>query len=111
MKYDSGTPIGLSWAGTIDVQKAYEWDPVEIATGIPENALIGVEAPIWTETLATIRDVEYMAFPRLAAVAEVGWSPAAARRWADFRTRLGAHGPRFTALGINFHRAPAVPWQ
>ena len=111
MKYDSGTPIGLSWAGTIDVQKAYEWDPVEIATGIPENALIGVEAPIWTETLATIRDVEFMAFPRLAAVAEVGWSPAAARRWEDFRTRLGAHGPRLTALGVNFHRAPAVPWQ
>ena len=111
MKYDNSTPIGQNWAANIEVRDAYDWDPATIAKGIPEAALLGVEAPIWTETLATIRDVEFMAFPRLPAIAEIGWSAARARNWEDFRTRLGAHGPRLTALGVNFYRAPSIPWK
>lgn len=111
MKYDAATPIGLSWAGYVDVNTAYDWDPATMAAGVPESALLGVEAPLWSETLATIRDVEFLAFPRLAAIAEVGWSRAETRDWNAFRQRLGAHGPRLTALGVNFHRAPAVPWK
>ncbi len=111
MKYHAGTPIGLNWAAYIDVRDAYEWDPATVATGIPESALLGVEAPIWTETLANIRDVEFMAFPRLPAIAEIGWSRSDGRQWEDFRQRLGGHGPRFRALGLNFYPAPSVPWQ
>jgi hexosaminidase len=111
MKYDDGTPIGLNWAANIEVRNAYEWDPADIDPGIPESALAGVEAPIWSETLANMRDVEYMAFPRLLAIAEIAWTPGSARKWEDFRVRLGAHGPRFTALGINFYRAASVPWR
>lgn len=111
MKYDRTTPIGLTWAGLVDVRDAYEWDPAEMAEGVPESSLLGVEAPLWSETLANIRDVEFLAFPRLAAIAEVGWSEADSRDWDDFKSRLGAHGPRLTALGVNFHRSPTVPWQ
>lgn len=110
MKYDSTTAIGLSWAGYIDVNTAYDWDPAAASDGVPESALLGVEAPLWSETVATIRDVEFLAFPRLMAIAEVGWSRADARDWNAFKARLGAHGPRLTALGVNFHRSPAVPW-
>jgi hexosaminidase len=99
----------LNWAANIDVKDAYDWDPATIVKGIPESSLLGVEAPIWTETLANMRDVEYMAFPRLLAIAEIGWSPAA-RNWEDFRAQLAAHGPRLAALGVNFYRAPSVPW-
>ena len=109
MKYDNSTPIGLNWAANIEVRDAYDWDPATIVKGIPESSLLGVEAPIWTETLASIRDVEYMAFPRLLAIAEIGWSPAA-RNWEDFRAQLAAHGPRLAALGVNFYRSPSVPW-
>lgn len=111
MKYDSTIAVGLSWAGYVDVERAYDWDPVTAATGVPEPAILGVEAPLWTETLATIQDVEYLAFPRLAAIAEVGWSRAEARDWDAFKQRLGAHGARLTALGVNFHRSPTVPWK
>ena len=111
MKYDNGTPIGLNWAANIEVRDAYDWDPADVAPGIPAQALAGVEAPIWSETLATIRDVEFMAFPRLPALAEVAWTREGARRWEDFRMRLAAHGPRFTALGVNFYRSPQVPWR
>jgi hexosaminidase len=111
MKYDATTPIGLSWAGYLDVNTAYDWDPATMAAGVPESALLGVEAPIWSETLATIRDVEFLAFPRLMGIAEVGWSRAETRDWNAFKERLGAHGPRLTALGVNFHRSPTVPWK
>ena len=58
-----------------------------------------------------IRDVEFLAFPRLVAIAEVGWSPGKSRDWEAFKERLGAHGPRLAALGVNFYRSPDVPWK
>jgi hexosaminidase len=69
-----------------------------------------VEGPLWSETLVKLEDYEYLAFPRLAALAEVGWSPQAARDWETFRLRLAEHGPRLSALGVNFYRSPQVPW-
>ncbi len=110
MKYDAATPIGLTWAGIIDIKTAYDWDPATAAPGVPETSLLGVEAPLWSETLASIRDVEFLAFPRLAAIAEVGWTRQQDRRWEDFRVRLGQQESRWTALGINFYRAPEIPW-
>lgn len=110
MKYDEATAIGQDWAARIAVRDAYDWDPATVAAGVPAAAIIGVEAPIWTETLATIADVEFMAFPRLAAIAEVAWTPQASRRWDDFARRLGAQAPRWAALGVNFYRAPEIPW-
>lgn len=65
----------------------------------------------WTETIQTMADIEYMAFPRLAGYAEIGWSPAAGRDWREYKNRLGAHGARLAALGLNFYRSPLVPWQ
>ncbi len=111
MKYDASTAIGLTWAGQIDVRKAYDWDPETLIAGLRGTSILGVEAPLWSETIANIREVEYLAFPRLAAVAEIGWSPRDRRGWDEFKARLGAQAPRWSALGINFYRAPQVPWR
>jgi hexosaminidase len=111
MKYDAETTLGFKWAGYIDVQTAYSWDPATQVEGINENDLIGVEAPIWSETLQTFTDVEFMAFPRLPGFAEIGWSPATGRDWNEYSPRLGAHGPRLMQMGVNFYQAPQVPWQ
>ena len=51
-----------------------------------------------------------MAFPRLPAIAELGWSPAATHDWAGFSKRLADQGPRWAAQNINFYRSPQVPW-
>jgi hexosaminidase len=110
MKYDETTTLGLSWAGVVDVRTAAEWDPERIIDGVAPGAVLGVEAPLWSETLAHMRDVEFMAFPRIAAISEIGWSPSSPV-WDDFRNRLGAQAPRWVALGINFYRAPDVPWE
>lgn len=110
MKYDASTLLGLRWAGLVDVRQAYDWDPAAHVPGLPAERILGVEAPLWSETLGTIRDVEYMAFPRVAAIAEVGWSRQADRAWEEFAPRLAAQAPRWTALGVNFHRSIQVPW-
>jgi len=110
MKYDARTPIGLNWAGVIEARDAYDWDPAALYADVPESAMLGVEAPLWTETVTNIREVEFLAFPRLAEIAEIGWSPAARRSWDEFKGRLAAQAPRWTALGLNFYRSPQVNW-
>jgi hexosaminidase len=111
MKYNSSTPLGLSWAGFIEVQTAYDWNPGTHLSGVPESAVRGVESPLWTETIVTSRDIEFMAFPRLAAHAELGWSPWSTHSWDQFKVRLGSQGPRWTTMGINFYSSAQVPWE
>jgi len=111
MQYDPATLLGLSWAGRIEVKDAYSWDPATLMEGVGEDSILGVEAPLWTETLTNIRELESMAFPRLAAFAEIGWAGQSARDWEDFKARLGGQGPRWRAMGINFYPSPQVPWR
>ncbi|MCI4062120.1 beta-N-acetylhexosaminidase [Micromonospora sp. R77] len=110
MKYAPDTPIGHDWAGLIDVRRAYEWDPGTHLTGVPAEAVLGVEAPLWTESVTTPAEIEFMLLPRLPALAELAWSPRSTHDWAGFRERLAGHGPRWTTAGIAFHPSPEVPW-
>ncbi|MFK3985137.1 family 20 glycosylhydrolase [Micromonospora sp. NPDC050397] len=123
-----GSPLGLSWAGRLDVSHFYNWsagssDP---ATYIParttggvtlpavtDTHILGVEAPMWSETLANLPDIEFQLFPRMPATAEIGWSPREhpERNLASFVGRLAAHGPRWQARGHNFYPSPQVPWR
>jgi hexosaminidase len=111
MKYDASTRLGLHWAGYTSVRDAYRWDPATVLAGVGEQDVLGVEAPLWSETLKTLADVEYMAFPRLIGIAEIAWSSRAARNWTEYRLRLGAQGPRLRAMGVRFYRAPGIPWR
>ncbi|MGX6602295.1 beta-N-acetylhexosaminidase [Micromonosporaceae bacterium Da 78-11] len=110
MKYDESSPLGLDWAGVVGVERSYDWDPADRLPGVGEESLLGVEAPLWSETLRSPADVQYMTFPRLPAIAEIGWSPRADRDWSSFRRRVAAFGPRWTAQGINFHRSAEIDW-
>ncbi|MDH2427278.1 beta-N-acetylhexosaminidase [Sphaerisporangium sp. TRM90804] len=110
MKYNPQTRLGLDWAGLIEVRTAYDWDPGTYLAGVPAASVLGVEAPMWTETIVTEDDIEYMAFPRLPAIAELGWSPRSTHDWEAFRLRLAAQAPRWTAMGIGFYRSPQIPW-
>jgi len=110
MKYDENTPIGLSWAGFIEVQTAYDWDPATNVAGVGEESITGVEAPMWTETIENDAHIDLMSFPRLPAIAEIGWSEQADRSWDTFRQRLALQAPRWDAQGIGFYRSPQVDW-
>ena len=110
MKYDSATVLGLKWAGFINLRTAYDWDPTTAVPGVTASSLLGLEAPLWAETLITRQDYEYLAFPRLAAIAELAWSAQQQVNWEDFRRRMAAQGTRLAAIGINFARVPGVDW-
>jgi hexosaminidase len=58
-----------------------------------------------------MRDAEYLAFPRLIGIAEIGWSPARGRSWPEYRLRLAEQAPLLDALGVNFYRSPEIPWR
>ncbi|WP_326556334.1 beta-N-acetylhexosaminidase [Micromonospora sp. NBC_01796] len=110
MKYTDATTLGQDWAGLIDVRTAYDWDPGTYLDGVPAESVLGVEAPLWTETIRTVAEIEFMTYPRLVAVAELAWSPATTHDWDNFRLRLAAHSPRWTHANIHFHPSPEIPW-
>jgi len=110
MKYTAATELGLTWAAIVEVRDAYDWDPATYMAGVGERDILGVEAPMWSETLRNITAVQYLAVPRLPAIAEIAWSPQASRRWDDFRVRIAGHASRWNFLGINYYRSPQIPW-
>ncbi|MGW7056627.1 family 20 glycosylhydrolase [Streptomyces sp. NPDC054887] len=132
MKYDSTTPYGLSWDGYVSVRKAYDWDPTTAtskpdgsAPVVPSDKIAGVEAALWADRaysgstqLPTSTDqfpapsvyADFMSFPRLPAIAEIGWSPQSTHDWNSFSQRLAAQGPRWTASGIRYYADASVPW-
>ena len=110
MKYTNSTTLGLDWAGDINVETAYSWDPATLVNGVTDDHILGVEAPLWSETLTSMDDLEYMAFPRILGIAEIGWTPQSLRNWYEYKPRLAAQGSRLEAIGVNFYRTPEINW-
>jgi hexosaminidase len=112
IKYDEETPIGQTWiGGYTEIKDAYDWDPSGFLSDLLGEVVVGVEALLWTEQVATEQDMDFMFFPRLCAIAEVGWTPREKRSWQDFRRRLSEHGARLEAMGVNYYRSPQIPWK
>ncbi len=111
MKYDSTTVLGLHWAGYIEVDKGYNWDPASLVPEIKKENILGIEAPLWSETVTNLQEVELLVFPRLQGYAEIGWTPAGLRNWDEYKLRLANHGERMKARGINFFASNVVPWE
>jgi hexosaminidase len=110
MQYDSTSTYGLHWAAYIEVDKGYNWDPARLVPEISKENIIGVEAPLWSETVANINEAEYLIFPRLLGYAEIGWTPSEMRNWSDYKVRLASFGDRMKAQNINFYPSKLVPW-
>ena len=89
----------------VSLEEVYRFDPLPAALPPAQRGhILGLQANIWTEHIRTEDRVEYMTFPRAAAVAEVGWSPAERLDWSNFLARLPALMRRYQSLGI--HAAP-----
>jgi hexosaminidase len=110
MKYTPATALGLHWAAYVEVRDAYDWDPATYLIGVTERDILGVEAPLWSETVRNITGAEFLIIPRLPAAAEIGWTPQSVRNWDSFRARVVTHEPRWQYIGINYYRSPQLPW-
>jgi hexosaminidase len=111
MKYDGDSPWGYDWAGHISTERSFDWDPATYLSEVEESAVLGIESPLWTETVRTMAQAEYLLMPRLAVTAELAWSDTGKHDWADLRERLAAQQSVWEGLGIAFHRSPDVPWR
>jgi hexosaminidase len=91
----------LAIRGTTPVEKVYTYDPQPPAVADAPGTILGPQGQLWTEYLPTTELVEYRAFPRLAAIAELGWDGPGGDV-ADFRRRLAEHVKRYDAAGVNY---------
>ncbi|MBG0566993.1 beta-N-acetylhexosaminidase [Actinoplanes aureus] len=105
---DEPIPVAIP----LSVEDVYAFDPVppQLTPGEARH-ILGGQANIWTEHADSPRTVDYLAFPRLCAIAEALWSPAE-RDFSDFERRLPAHLHRLDALGVEYRHADGPrPWQ
>ena len=104
-------PIPVGTVLTVADVRAFEPVPAALPAELGHR-ILGAQCNLWTEHADSPRAVDYLAFPRLSAFAEVAWSPAMAAPWGDFDGRLHEHLKRLDALGVEY-RPPGgpLPWQ
>ena len=94
--------------GFIDLKTCYSFEPTPAQLTLAQaKHVLGLEGNMWTEHAPQQR-VDWQVFPRLCALAEVGWSPKESREWPDFKDRLRRHGERLQKQGVAFYRDPAI---
>ena len=92
--------------GYTSIQKVYSYEPVpRVLNEQQKKHVLGAQGNVWTEYMKNPRKVEYMIFPRLSALSEVLWTPAASKNWNDFEKRLGTQFKRYDLWGVNYSRA------
>lgn len=111
MQYDSLSKFGLHWAAYVPVDSAYMWTPEKYVNGINKDDILGVEAPLWSETISNMEELEYLAFPRLIGIAEVAWSTEENRKWENYKVRLGNQTPYLNQMNINYYPSKLIDWK
>ncbi|SNZ00291.1 family 20 glycosylhydrolase [Flagellimonas pacifica] len=111
MQYDSLSKFGLHWAAYIPVDSAYIWSPEKYVPEIPKESILGIEAPLWSETISNSTELEYLAFPRAIGYAELGWSIDENRNWEDYKARLAKQVPYLKRMNISFYPSKLVDWE
>jgi hexosaminidase len=101
-KNTASEPHGIG--GFLPIETVYSFDPVPkaIADTGKQKHVLGVQFQLWSEYIRSSDHMEYMAFPRACALAEVAWSPTSRKDYADFWQRLSSHAAILSRLGVNF---------
>ncbi|WP_066588596.1 family 20 glycosylhydrolase [Sphingomonas pruni] len=96
--------------GVMDWKHIYTFDPLPAALTADERRhLRGLQVNLWTEHVRTTVYADRMLWPRAAALAELGWTPAAKRDWKGFAARLPAEFARYRRLGLGYNMTPLEP--
>src|SRR3954451_15197997 len=101
-KKDDSLTIG----GYLPLETVYKYEPVPKQLDADEaKYVLGAQANVWSEYMSNIAKVEYMIFPRLAALSEVLWSPKEKKDWNDFQKRLPAQLKRYELWKAHYSKA------
>ncbi|KEO74317.1 beta-N-acetylhexosaminidase [Anditalea andensis] len=96
----------LAFGGYTPLHKVYAFEPTpETLSKEQQRFILGAQANVWSEYIPTTEQVEYMIMPRMSALAEVLWTPAADRNWEDFMYRMQQQYRRFDAMGVNYSKS------
>lgn len=110
MKYDTLSEYGLHWAAYIPVDTAYIWNPEDYIKGIPREHILGVEAPLWSETISNIDELEYLAFPRVIGYSELSWTTEENRDWENYKVRLANQAPYLDRMNVKYYPSDKIDW-
>jgi len=108
MKYDTLSEYGLHWAAYIPVDTAYIWNPESY---LPKKNILGIEAPLWTETVSNMEELAYLAFPRAIGYAELGWTIQKNRDWENYKVRLANQTPYLDRMNIKYYPSSLIDWE
>lgn len=110
MQYDTLSKHGLHWAAYIPTDTAYVWTP-EAYEGIPMESILGIEAPLWSETISDIGELEYLAFPRAIGYSELSWTTQENRDWENYKVRLANQAPFLDRMNVKYYPSPLIDWK
>jgi len=98
-----GEPLAIG--GYLPLEKVYSYNPMpEELTPEEQKYILGVQGNLWSEYLNTPDQMEYMAYPRMFAVAETGWTPNRLKDFEDFLARIEVLKKRYSTIGINYFK-------
>lgn len=96
-----GEPLAIGGFNT--VKKVYDYEPIPKELSEEQHKyVLGAQGNVWTEYISTAEHLEYMVLPRMLALAETVWSPAATKNWSDFSRRLQFHFKAFDAKALHY---------
>ena len=95
----------LCIGGNLPLERVYSYEPFEGLTEAAQPHILGVQANVWTEYIATPEHLEYMLLPRLAALSEIQWCNAQRKDFERFRTALDHAADIYEALGYTYCKA------
>jgi hexosaminidase len=96
----------LNIGGYLPLAKVYSFEPTPPElTADEKKYILGAQANLWTEYIPTEQYAEYMVLPRMAALAEVLWTPASLKNWESFKVRMQPQYQRYAALGANYAKS------
>ncbi|UZR97496.1 beta-N-acetylhexosaminidase [Chondrinema litorale] len=96
----------LQFGGFTTLEKVYSYNPTpDDLTDEEKKYILGAQANVWSEYLPTSEKVEYVVFPRMAALSEVVWSPLAKKSWETFKEKIPEQLQRYDYRGINYSKS------
>lgn len=96
----------IAFGGYTNVEKVYSFNPIPKELSTEESKyILGAQANVWTEYINTPEHVEYMVFPRIAALSEVVWGTSNSKEYKKFEKRLISHFEIYDKKGINYSKA------
>ena len=103
---DSTHRYGRKWAGGLfnPIEAVYAYDAEDVGASLSgSNNIIGIQGNVWSEPIPNVQKLDYLLFPRIAALSEAAWTPAKTRDFSRFSSKLQNHLPLYKRQGIYYY--------